>query len=43
VTEPDELLQPPIRPMTAHPSPALPPPKRAELFSCEPEYDGFLH
>jgi ATP-dependent DNA ligase len=41
VDEPDELLQPPVRPMTARPAPALPPPDRAELFSFEPKFDGF--
>jgi ATP-dependent DNA ligase len=41
VTEPDEPLQPPIRPMTARPAPALPPPERAALYSFEPKWDGF--
>lgn len=40
---PDELLQPPIRPMTARPALALPLPERAELYSFEPEWDGFLN
>ncbi|MFB9745169.1 hypothetical protein ACFFOU_28995 [Pseudonocardia sulfidoxydans] len=37
------VLRPPVRPMTARPADALPDVERAERFSFEPKFDGFLN